>query len=121
MFELEKVDKTIEAVCDRVQRKSKEGAFEDLELPNLVSALADLISARAETEVIKSIVCVTDNESRERDTDKMKKSCDYIGEKTKKEDHEMDKIRNNCHQSIIISLVAIVVSVAVLVANVIFG
>lgn len=46
MFELEKVDKTIEAVCDRVQRKSKEGAFEDLELPNLVSALADLISVR---------------------------------------------------------------------------
>ena len=46
MFEVEKVDKTIEAVCDRVQRKSKEGAFEDLELPNLVSALADLISVR---------------------------------------------------------------------------
>ena len=46
MFELEKVDKTIEAVCDRVQRKSKEGAFEDLELPSLVTALADLISVR---------------------------------------------------------------------------
>ena len=46
MFELEKVDKTIEAVCDRVQRKSREGAFEDLELPNLVTALADLISVR---------------------------------------------------------------------------
>lgn len=46
MFEIEKVDKTIEAVCDRVQRKSKEGAFEDLELPNLVSSLADLISVR---------------------------------------------------------------------------
>ncbi len=46
MFEVEKVDKTIEAVCDRVQRKSREGAFEDLELPNLVSALADLISVR---------------------------------------------------------------------------
>ena len=46
MFEIEKVDKTIEAVCDRVQRKPKEGAFEDLELPNLVSALADLISVR---------------------------------------------------------------------------
>ena len=46
MFEIEKVDKTIEAVCDRVQRKSKEGAFEDLEFPNLVSALADLISVR---------------------------------------------------------------------------
>ena len=46
MFELEKVDKTIEVVCDRVQRKSKEGAFEDLDLPNLVSALADLISVR---------------------------------------------------------------------------
>ena len=46
---------------------------------------------------------------------------DYIGGKIKKEDHEMDKIRNNCHQSIIISLVAIVISVAVLVTNVIFG
>lgn len=30
---------------------------------------------------------------------------DCIGGKIKKEDHEMDKIRNNCHQSIIISLV----------------
>ncbi len=45
---------------------------------------------------------------------------DCIGGKIKKEDHEMDKIRNNCHQSIIISLVAIVISVAVLVTNVIF-
>ena len=31
---------------------------------------------------------------------------DCIGGKIKKEDHEMDKIRNNCHQSIIISLAA---------------
>lgn len=46
---------------------------------------------------------------------------DCIGGKIKKEDHEMDKIRNNCHQSITISLVAIVISVAVLVTNVIFG
>ena len=46
---------------------------------------------------------------------------DCIGGKIKKEDHDMDKIRNNCHQSIIISLVAIVISVAVLVTNVIFG
>lgn len=46
---------------------------------------------------------------------------DCIGGKIKKEDHEMDKIKNNCHQSIIISLVAIVISVAVLVTNVIFG
>ena len=46
---------------------------------------------------------------------------DCIGGKIKKEDDEMDKIRNNCHQSIIISLVAIVISVAVLVTNVIFG
>lgn len=46
---------------------------------------------------------------------------DCIGGKIKKKDHEMDKIRNNCHQSIIISLVAIVISVAVLVTNVIFG
>ena len=46
---------------------------------------------------------------------------DYIGGKIKKEDYEMDKIRNNCYQSIIISLVAIVISVAVLVTNVIFG
>ena len=46
---------------------------------------------------------------------------DCIGGKIKKEDHEMDKIRNNCHQSIIISLVAIVISAAVLVTNVIFG
>ena len=46
---------------------------------------------------------------------------DCIGGKIKKEDHEMDKTRNNCHQSIIISLVAIVISVAVLVTNVIFG
>lgn len=46
---------------------------------------------------------------------------DCIGGKIKKEDHEMDKIRINCHQSIIISLVAIVISVAVLVTNVIFG
>ena len=46
---------------------------------------------------------------------------DCIGGKIKKEDHEMDKIRNNCHQSIIISLAAIVISVAVLVTNVIFG
>ena len=46
---------------------------------------------------------------------------DCIGGKIKKEDLEMDKIRNNCHQSIIISLVAIVISVAVLVTNVIFG
>ena len=46
---------------------------------------------------------------------------DCIGGKIKKEDHEMDKIRNNCHQSIIISLVAIVISVAVLVTTVIFG
>ena len=51
----------------------------------------------------------------------MKKSCDNIGEKTKKEDHEMNKIRNNCHQSIIISLVAIAVSVAALVINIVFG
>ena len=36
-------------------------------------------------------------------------------------DHEADKIRNNCRQSIVISLVAIVISVAVLVTNVIFG
>lgn len=54
MFELEKVDKTIEAVCDRVQRKSKEGAFEDLELPNLVTALADLISVREKLTDTKS-------------------------------------------------------------------
>lgn len=46
---------------------------------------------------------------------------DCIGEKIKKKDHEMDKIRSNCRQSIIISLVAIVISVAVLVTNVIFG
>lgn len=46
---------------------------------------------------------------------------DCIGGKIKKEDHEMDKIRNNCYQSIIISLAAIAISVAVLVANVIFG
>ena len=46
---------------------------------------------------------------------------DCIGGKIKKKDHEMDKIRSNCHQSIIISLVAIVISVAVLVTNVIFG
>ena len=53
--------------------------------------------------------------------DENAKRCDSIGGKIKKEDHEMDKIRNNCHQSIIISLVAIVISVAVLVTNVIFG
>lgn len=46
---------------------------------------------------------------------------DCIGGKIKKKDHEMDKIRSNCRQSIIISLVAIVISVAVLVTNVIFG
>ena len=53
--------------------------------------------------------------------DENKNRRDCIGGKIKKEDHEMDKIRNNCHQSIIISLVAIVISVAVLVTNVIFG
>lgn len=52
---------------------------------------------------------------------KMKIGVIALVEKSKKEDHEMDKIRNNCHQSIIISLVAIVISVAVLVTNVIFG
>ena len=51
----EKIDKTIEAVCDRVQRKSKEGAFEDMELPDLVSALAELISAREEIMTEKKI------------------------------------------------------------------
>lgn len=51
----------------------------------------------------------------------MKKSCDYIGEKTKKEDYEMHKIRNNCRQSIVISLAAIVVSAAALVINIVFG
>lgn len=38
-----------------------------------------------------------------------------------KEDYEMDKIRNNCYQSIIISLAAAVVSVAALVINIVFG
>ena len=47
--------------------------------------------------------------------------CNYIGGKNKKEDHEMDKIRNNCRQSIVISLAAIVVSVTALVINVVFG
>ena len=37
------------------------------------------------------------------------------------EDYEMDKIRNNCYQSIIISLAAAVVSVAALVINIVFG
>ena len=46
---------------------------------------------------------------------------DCIGGKIKKKDDEMDKIRNNCYKSIIISLAAIVISVAVLVTNVIFG
>ena len=46
---------------------------------------------------------------------------DYIGGKIKKEDHEMDKIRSNCRQSIIISLAAAVVSVAALVINIVFG
>ena len=52
---LKKVDKTIEAVCDRVQRKSREGAFEDLELPNLVTALADLISVREKLTDTKKV------------------------------------------------------------------
>lgn len=42
----EKLDKTIEIVCDRVQRKAKGETFEDKELPCLVSALAELVSAR---------------------------------------------------------------------------
>ena len=46
---------------------------------------------------------------------------DCIGGKIKKEDHEMDKIRSNCHQSIIISLAAAVVSVAALMINIVFG
>ena len=46
---------------------------------------------------------------------------DYIGGKIKKGDYEMDKIRNNCYQSIIISLAAAVVSVASLVINIVFG
>ena len=36
-------------------------------------------------------------------------------------ENETEEIRNNCHQSIIISLVAIVVSVTALVINVVFG
>ena len=50
---------------------------------------------------------------------KMKIGVIAIGGKIKKEDHEMDKIRNNCHQSIIISLAAAVVSVAALMINIV--
>ena len=42
---------------------------------------------------------------------------DCIGGKIKKKDHEMDKIRSNCRQSIIISLAAAVVSVAALMIS----
>lgn len=46
---------------------------------------------------------------------------DCIGGKIKKKDHEMDKIRSNCRQSIIISLAAAVVSVEALMINIVFG
>lgn len=41
-------------------------------------------------------------------------------DKNIKED-KMDEIRSNCYQSIIISLVAIAISVVALVINVVFG
>lgn len=50
----------------------------------------------------------------------------FFSERRNRYDHintenETEEIRNNCHQSIIISWVAIVVNVATLVINVVFG
>lgn len=42
----EKIDKTIETLCDKIQKKAHEETFDYGEIPQLVSALAELISAR---------------------------------------------------------------------------
>ena len=45
---MEKVDRTIDSICDRIQEEMKEPlAFQaENKLPEMIKALADLISAR---------------------------------------------------------------------------
>lgn len=48
----DKVDETIEVLCDRVQKDTIENPVWTGDLTSLVSTLAELISARATLEVI---------------------------------------------------------------------
>lgn len=51
VIQMEKVDRTIDAICDRIQEEMKEplALQEGNKLPEIIKALADLISARAAT------------------------------------------------------------------------
>ena len=42
----ENIDKTIEALCDRIQKEVKTSLCIDEDISNIVKALAELISAR---------------------------------------------------------------------------
>ena len=44
---LEKIDKTIEVLCDTIQRETKTSGYVNEIMPDMVKALAELVSARA--------------------------------------------------------------------------
>lgn len=49
---IKKIDTTIETLCDMVQKEAKESDYINEKMPDMIKALAELISARAEIEVI---------------------------------------------------------------------
>lgn len=49
---IENVDKTIEVLCDAIQKETKKSDYINEDMPDMIKALAELISARAELEVI---------------------------------------------------------------------
>lgn len=54
MYEMKKVDETIEAICERIQEemKNKEAVIRG-NIPELTSALAELIVARAQSDTFE--------------------------------------------------------------------
>lgn len=48
----DKIDKTIEVICDDIQKEIEGKSYDRYEkIPNMVKALAELVSTRAEIEV----------------------------------------------------------------------
>ena len=48
---IKKIDETISAMCDEIQREIKEESINREMIPEMVKALAELISARAKIEI----------------------------------------------------------------------
>ena len=54
MYEMKKVDETIEAICERIQEEMKhKSAVIRMDMPELTSALAELITARAQLDRVE--------------------------------------------------------------------